>query len=59
LSDKTALYRQLAYLAENFDFNQPEDRWARDEYRQITKLLGIPEANRKNRKRVAEERKKK
>lgn len=41
-SDKSHLYSQLAYLAENFDFDQEEDRWARDEYRRIKKALGIP-----------------
>ena len=47
------LYHQLVYLAENFDFNDPEDKWARDEYREVVKMLGIPEYNKENRKRIA------
>ncbi len=37
------LYKDLAYLAENFDFNDPEDAWAKREYIHIKNLLGIPE----------------
>ena len=42
MSDKAQLYKQLAYLAENFDFNDPEDAWAKKEYKQLKKALGIP-----------------
>jgi len=38
---RNSLYRQLTYLGENFDFTQPEDYWARDEYNQIKKTLGL------------------
>jgi len=48
--DNKELWRQLAYLAENFDFNDPEDAWARREYREIKKHLGIPNYSKKRRK---------
>ena len=38
---RNSLYRQLTYLAENFDFTQPEDYWARDEYKRTKKALGL------------------
>lgn len=44
------LYKQLAYLAENFDFNDPEDAWAKKEYKEICKALGITKANNKKRR---------
>jgi len=51
--DKKHLYRQLAYLGENFDFNDPEDAWAKEEYKQLKKVLGIP--NYRKRKTVHKE----
>ena len=48
--DKSHLYRQLAYLAENFDFDDPEDAWAKEEYKQLKKALGIPNYSKKRRK---------
>ena len=47
--DRT-LYWQLAYLAENFDFNDPEDAWAKREYKHIKELLGIPKYHSSNTK---------
>jgi len=44
---KQRLYRQLAYLAENFDFNDQDDAWAKKEYRQIKRQLGIPNYRKK------------
>ena len=42
------LWKQLAYLAENFDFDDPEDAWAKREYKQIKKLLGIQTIRKRN-----------
>jgi len=43
---KRRLYKDLAYLGENFDFNDPEDAWARKEYRRIKKILGVDKVRR-------------
>jgi hypothetical protein len=47
MTDKKELWRQLAYLAENFDFDDPEDAWAKREYKQIKKQLDIPSYKKK------------
>ena len=47
MTDKKELYHQLAYLAENFDFDDPDDAWAKAEYKQLKKQLGIPSYGKK------------
>ena len=44
------LWKDLSYLAENFDFNDPEDAWAKREYKRIKEMLGIPTYRKKKRK---------
>ena len=40
--ERTRLFRRLAYIAENFDQNDPEDAEMWTEYKEIKKQLGIP-----------------
>jgi len=41
MSDNKPLYRRLAYIAENFDQDDPEDKEMWDEYRAIKEQLGL------------------